>query len=152
MIYMFENNLKVAREELEMTQTELGYVFGVSQSTVAGWENAIDVMPFSKLIKFCNLYDYSLDFVCGFTRKNVNYNKSIKLDKNEIGLRLKGFRHELNLSQQQFADKCGFYKSTYGNYEVGRYLIKTMTIYTICKKYNLSMDYLVGRTNKKYIK
>lgn len=149
MIYIINNNLKFAREELEMTQTELGYVFGVSQSTVAGWENAIDVIPFNKLVKFCNLYDYSLDFICGFTRKNTNYNKTIKLDKEKIGLKLKSIRKELNLSQQEFADKCGFYKSTYGNYEVGRYLVKTMTIYTICKKFNISMDYIVDRTTKK---
>ncbi len=148
---MIDNNLKYAREDLEMTQTELGFVFGVSQSTIAGWENAIDVIPFNKLVRFCNLYDYSLDFICGFTRKNTNYNKPIKIDKKKLGLKLKEFRNELNLSQQQFADECGFFKSTYGNYEVGRYLIKTMTIYTICKKYNISMDYLVGRTNNKKI-
>ena len=36
---MVGNNLKYAREELEMTQQELGFILGVSQSTVAGWEN-----------------------------------------------------------------------------------------------------------------
>lgn len=146
--YMINNNLKTAREELEMTQAELGFVFGVSQSTVAGWENNIDIIPFNKLVRFCNLYDYSLDFICGFTRRNTKYNKTIKIDKKKIGLKLKEVRTKLKLSQQKFADKCGFYKSTYGNYEVGRYLIKTMTIYTICKTYNISMDWIVGRTNK----
>ena len=148
MIYMVGNNLKYAREELEMTQKELGYVFGVSQSTVAGWENAIDVIPFNKLIRFCNLYNYSLDFICGFTRKNTEYG-TFKIDKVKIGKKLKELRTELKLSQQQIADDCGFFKSTYGNYEVGRYLINTMNIYSICKTYNISMDWIVGRTNKK---
>ena len=31
---MFDNNLRYAREELEMTQSELGYIFGVSDSAV----------------------------------------------------------------------------------------------------------------------
>lgn len=33
---MINNNLKYCREELEMTQQELGYVFGVSKNTVSG--------------------------------------------------------------------------------------------------------------------
>lgn len=149
---MINNNLKYVREELEMTQSELGFVFGVSQSTVAGWENSIDVIPFNKLVKFCNLYNYSLDYICGLTNRNINYNKDIKIDKKKIGLKLKKIRSDLNLTQQQFADKCGFYKSTYSNYEVGRYLVKTMTIYTICKKYNISMDWVVDRSKEVYIK
>ena len=35
---MMNNNIKFCREELEMTQKELGNVFGVSFKTVAGWE------------------------------------------------------------------------------------------------------------------
>lgn len=81
---MINNNLKYCREELEMTQQELGYVFGVSKNTVSVWENAHDTMPFNKLIRFCNLYDFSLDFVVGFTRKNTKYDK-IKTDKKKIG-------------------------------------------------------------------
>lgn len=34
---MFDNNLRYAREELEMTQAELGYIFGVSDSAVRSW-------------------------------------------------------------------------------------------------------------------
>ena len=35
---MIDNNLKFIREDMEMTQKELGYVFGVHESTVCGWE------------------------------------------------------------------------------------------------------------------
>ena len=50
-ILMLENNLKYCREELEMTQTELGYIFGVSKGTVANWENGYSIMPLKKLIE-----------------------------------------------------------------------------------------------------
>ena len=49
---MNNNNLKYVREELEMTQEELGLVFGVKGSTVAGWENNNDSIPLSKLVKY----------------------------------------------------------------------------------------------------
>ena len=144
-IVMIDNNLKYCREELEMTQEELGYVFGVSKNTVSGWENAHDTMPFNKLIKFCNMYDYSLDFVCGLIRKNIKYGK-FETDKVKISKKLKELRTKLNLSQQALADNCNFSQATYSTYETGKYLINTITIYTICKTYNVSMDWIVGRT------
>ena len=147
---MVNNNLKYCREELEMTQTELGYVFGVNKNTVSGWENAHDTMPFNKLLKFCNLYDYSLDFVCGLTRKNMKYGK-FKTDKVRIGKKLKKVRTNLNLSQQALAEDCNFSQATYSTYETGKFLINSITIYTICKTYNISMDYIVGRTNNPKI-
>ena len=80
-IYMLDNNLRYCREELEMTQEELGIVLGASKQTISNWETGYTPMPLPKLIRFCNLYDYSLDFVCGFNRKNIKYNKNIKLNK-----------------------------------------------------------------------
>ena len=54
---MLNNNLKYCREELEMTQEELGFVFGVSRKTVTGWETNQDPMPLPKMVKFSNLYN-----------------------------------------------------------------------------------------------
>lgn len=63
-----------------MTQKEFRNLFGVSDSTVRGWENAYDTMPLKKLVKFSNLYGYSLDFILGLTRKNKKYSDKIKLE------------------------------------------------------------------------
>ena len=147
---MFGNNLKYCREELEMTQIELGFIFGVSGKTVSGWETATDPIPFNKLIRFSNLYHYSLDFIVGLTRHN-NYNVQIKPDKVKIGNQLKKLRNSFNLSQQKFAEKCGLSQTTYSHYETGLNLITTTAIFSICKTYNISMDYLVGRTNNPKI-
>lgn len=38
---MVNNNIKFCRETLEMTQSELGYIFGVTKQTVSNWENAM---------------------------------------------------------------------------------------------------------------
>lgn len=138
-INVFQNNLKYCREELEMTQKELGYVFGVSRFTVHGWENGHDSIPFNKLIKFCNLYGYSLDFVCGLNKKNIKYNP-LNINKEIIGNKLKALRKSLKLSQQQLAKDCHLSQTTYSGYETGKYLINTIIIYTICKNYNISMD------------
>ena len=134
---MLNNNLKYCREELEMTQEELGYVFGVSRKTVTGWETNQDTMPLPKLVKFSNLYKYSLDFILGLSRSN-NYIEIKKLNKETIGTNLKRIRVKLNLTQQQIADECAISQTTYSNYETGLYLINTLTLYTICLKHKLS--------------
>ena len=137
---MLNNNLKYAREELEMTQEELGYVCGVKKATISNWENGYDIIPLNKLIKFCNLYNYSFDFICGFTRKNKNYSKINKVDKAIIGNKLKDLRTKLGLTQQQIADECSISRATYCHYEIGMNLVSTLTLYTICKNHKISMD------------
>ena len=143
---MYNNNLQYAREELEMTQTQLGNVLGVHKSTVSCWENGYSVIPFRKLIKFCNLYHYSLDFICGLTRKN-NYFK-LNTDAKVIGNNLKKIRKKLKLTQVQVSRECAISQTTYNTYESGLYLVSTMTLYTICKKHNLSMDELIKEVVK----
>lgn len=139
---MNDNNLKFCREELEMTQAELGLVFGVTGSTVAGWENAHDTMPLSKLVKFANLYKYSLDYITGLSREN-NYSQVDKLDKKKIGNKLRNLRKDLGLTQQEIADECMISQTTYSNYETGQYLVTSLVIYTICKKHKISIDKLL---------
>ena len=148
---MYENNLKFVREELGMTQTELGYIFGVSDAAVRSWENAHDSIPLPKLIKLCDMYDFSLDFICGLKRNNIKYG-NFKTDKFMIGKRLKELRKSLKLSQQQLADDCKISQTTYSGYETGHYLITTTNHYYICKTYNISMDWIVGRTDNKKLK
>ena len=112
---MFDNNLRYAREELEMTQAELGYIFGVSDSAVRSWETAHDSIPLPKLIKFCDMYDFSLDFICGLIRKNIKYGH-FKTDKVKISKKLKELRKSLNISQQKLSDDCKISQTTYSGY------------------------------------
>lgn len=136
---MLNNNIKYCREELEMTQDELGFVFGVSRKTVAGWENNHDTMPLSKLVKFSNLYKYSLDYITGLSRSNNNYKEVKKLDKKNIGLNLKELRKKLGLTQQQVANECMITQATYSGYETGKFLITSLVLYTICYNHKISI-------------
>ena len=134
---LINNNLKNCREELEITQEELGKVLGVSRKTVTGWENNYDTMPLRKMVQFSNLYKYSLDYITGLSSKN-EYIKIDKLDKKKIGNNLKRIRVNLKMTQKQIADECMISQTTYSNYETGQYLITSLTLYTICLKHKIS--------------
>lgn len=145
---MFNNNIKYCRESLEMTQKELGYVFGVTEGAISNWENGNDNIPFRKLVRFCNLYNFSIDYVLGLKRFNENYEPLNNINSKLIGQNIKKLRKELNLSQKEFSNQIKYPNTTICNFESGYRLINTLCLYTICKTYNISADILVGRKKK----
>ena len=56
--------------------------------------------------------------------------------------RLKTLRKQLNLSQQEMADKLGINRGTYANYEVGRNEPIDAVTTLICKTFNVSEAWL----------
>lgn len=142
---MFENNLKICRETLEMTQKELGEVFGITRKTISGWENNNDIIPLPKLIQFCNLYDFSVDYVIGLTRIDEKLNEKIEIDPIVVGKNLKRIRKELKMTQNDIAKECAISNTTYSNYELGINLISTITLYTICKKHGVSANVILKK-------
>ena len=60
--------------------------------------------------------------------------------------RLKELRKNLNLTQQDFADKIGIKRNTITNYEVGLRVPSNSVIHNICREFNVNEDWL--RTGK----
>ena len=147
---MFNNRLKDCREDLDLTQSELGYMFGVSDSAVRSWENGHYTIPLPKLCKFCSMFDYSIDYVMGIIKRNIKYG-SFSIDKLVICNRLKSIRRSLKLSQQELSKRCKIAQTTYSGYECSKYLINTTNLYSLCKTFDISMDYLMGRKSSPKI-
>lgn len=61
--------------------------------------------------------------------------------------RLKKLRNEKNLLQKEIAKKLKITTSAYGFYEQGKRTPDTETLNKIAEFYNVSIDYLLGRTN-----
>lgn len=75
------------------------------------------------------------------------------LVKNFKRERLKQLRNEYGLTQQELADSINVGKSTIGDYERMAKIIATPFLYDICRKYNISADYLLGKIDEpKYIR
>lgn len=64
--------------------------------------------------------------------------------------RLKQFRSEIKLSQRDFASSIGLNLSTYNNYETGAREPSSDFWIAISKKYNVSIDFLLGLTNENF--
>ena len=64
----------------------------------------------------------------------------------EIGGRVKLEREKMGLTQEQFADKFGYPRSTVGKLEAGLRDFKSTEILTLAEQLGVSCDYLLGRT------
>ena len=69
--------------------------------------------------------------------------------RNILSKRLKQCRIEKGLTQNQVAIYCDITEKTYQNYELMTREPKIEILIKIADIFNVSLDYLVGRTDKK---
>ena len=63
--------------------------------------------------------------------------------------RLRDLREDNDLRQKNLADLLKIHQTTYSDYELGRLNIPVASQHALADFYNVSIDYLVGRTNTK---
>ena len=149
---MYKDRLKQIRERLGIKQVDIANMLNVSKACYCQYEQQKDIMPLKHLILVANYLNVSLDFLFDFTDINqYNINNNIELKK--VGFRLKELRKTNNLTQAKLAENLNIAKSMIGAYEHGDFLISTHALYTLCKTYKISADYLLGKIDKpKYLK
>ncbi len=144
--------LKELRERLGLTFVEMGKIINVSDSLYSRYEKEKQTIPLKHLITVCNYFDVSLDYILGFN-ESKKYSSNNNLDMKKVSLRIKSFRKEINLTQLQIANFLHIDQPTWSIYESGKSLIGLPFLFMICKKYNISADYLLGKTDSpKYLK
>ena len=151
MIYAFK--LKELREEKNINQLELSKTLNIDNSVYAKYEKEYEIIPIKHLNTLCNYFNVSFDYIFGFTN-DLNYPNMLKeIDTKKSGTRLKELRKEHKITQTILGDELNCSYGTIAGYEIGRYLIATPFLYTICKKYHISADYLLGKIDSpKYLK
>lgn len=134
------------REDMDISQKEMAKHLGVSQATYSRWESGKEIIPLSRLNKYCNYTNHSMDYVCGLipVEKKI-IKKYLNLDRKLVGSRLELFRIQNGLFQYQLAEFLNTSQSTISAYENGITLILTAFLYQIAKEYHISMDFICGR-------
>jgi len=148
---MYKERLKKIRESNNYTQEQLARIINKSRSAYATYETEFVIMPIKHLIILCDFLNVSIDYIFGLTEIK-EYEEKKNLDFKIAGNRLKQFRNENNISQGKLAIVLKCSPGTIAGYDRGRYLIATPFLYDLCKKYNISADYLLGKTDEpKYL-
>ena len=142
------------REEQDLTQEEMGKIVGTKKYSIYNWESGKEIIPLTKLNIYANYFNVSMDYILKLT-ENKTYNdmqyKSV-LNKKEVGSRIKKLREENHISLRTLAKELNTTPSTISAYENGKTLILTAFAFQLCKQYNISIDWLVGKREYKYRK
>ena len=87
----------------------------------------------------------------GLSSKRINLKTNKVLDQKETSLRLKEVRENMNLSMRELAQKLNTSSSAISNYENNKNLILSSFLIELSKISNYSIDYILGRSNIKFI-
>ena len=131
-----------------ITAKTIAKELGISYKTLSNYVNGDAYIPLIHLNKLSNLFNVSTDYLLGLS-KTKKYRNSLKieyLDPKAIGERFKKIRLALNVSQEYIAELVGVNKSSISRYERGESLILTIVLYTFCNKYQISSDYIIGKS------
>lgn len=63
--------------------------------------------------------------------------------------RLRDLREDRDLKQKDVAEYLQLHQTTYSDYELGELNIPVAVLHKLADFYNVSVDYLLGRTNHK---
>ena len=134
--------LKRIRLSNNITQIDLAKMLGIARITYSHYETQEKIIPLERLVKLCNYFNVSIDYILGLD-KNNNY-KKLEINKYNIGKNLKSFRKERKITQEKLAKILNTTHSVISEYENGKNLISTSFLYTICFKYKISANYFLS--------
>lgn len=146
---MIVEKLRESRESLDIKQKDIAELFKVHFTTVSGWENGNDTIPLARLIIYANHFNFSLDYLYGLTKHNLLYDK-IVFNLDNISKNLKALRKANNITQRELCKRLNIADSTYSDYENGKRLISTTTLYALTTIYKpFSIDAIFDRKRLK---
>jgi len=141
------NKIKLLRKSINISQDEMANYLEIDRTTYNHYENNYHTIPIKHMIAISNYFQVSIDYIFGFTIEESYSNLKSLPNKELISKNIKNFRKINQLTQEKLAKILNTNQSVIANYERGRNYIATPFLYTICKKYGVSADYLLRRIN-----
>jgi len=140
-------NLKRIRENHDLSQRDVAKILKISKSSYNYYETGEYIISLKHLNDFCNKFHVTMDYVTGLTDINKYVNRKYKLNAKLIGFRIKKLRLKAKMTQEELALLLNTSQSNISSYENGKTIILTAFVYTLAKHFNISLDYLTGRSN-----
>ena len=160
---MVYENIRNLREDRDLRQSDVAKALNVSQSTYAKYEKGQISITAEVLIALSKYYLVSVDDILNtnintlskasnIVNKTLNAHQSLfspdlSPEGNPIFTRFTTLRKQHNITQQEIANLLNIKQSTYSKYERGALPIPIEVFIRLANHYNVSIDYLVGRTD-----
>lgn len=141
--------LKDLREDNDFTQVELAKKIDCNPNTYSSWENGYALIPITCLDQLSCLYGVSFGYIVGLTKtKNPTIGK---LDMQLLREHMKEERKKRKLTQEDVAKILKVGKTTYHDYETGKYDIKLDKLIMLTDYYKIDIDVFCGKIKESEI-
>lgn len=150
---MDENNetrFSELREENNLSKKKVAEILDISPSVYGRWETSKITMPTKRMYKLSNFYRVNLDYLLSLIDDRFEMSSNEEIDMDLVSKRAKEVRDDTGETLRSFAKKLNTSNSTWWAYENGKTLILADFLIEICKKYNYSADWLLGRSDIKF--
>ena len=126
-----------------MKSEALAAEIGVMGTSVRNWINGTYEITLANAIKLADYFQCSLDYLTGLRE---NYETVFPRDLPPFYLRLREVMRELGITRYKIAHSKNFSDSYFTNWASGEQP-KLATVCALADYLNVSLDYLVGRTD-----
>ena len=144
------NRLEGLREEFDLKSKDVAEILGVVPSAYSEWEHNKVRIPTRRLIELADYFHVNIDYLMCLTSKRITTQHN-DIDLKVIGERIKEARLELGYNLRQLGKILDITFSSICNYENGKNLIQSDILIGLCKKSNYSIDYILNRSDNKYL-
>lgn len=144
----YGNKIKELREKENVSQRKLAEYMGIQRSSYNQFEQQYDIIPIKRLNQVANYFNVSIDYLFDLTIHPQYNNSHQDIDMEKSSQRLKEFRKKNKLTQNKLSLKLNASPSVLAHHENKRTPLATPYLYTICKIYNVSADYLLGKIDE----
>ncbi len=138
--------LKYLRESELLTQKQIAEKIGCGHRAYAYYEECKRDIPTAILIKLSKLYNVSIDYILDRIDTPTAY-----VPCSDASYKFAQIRKSRSLSQKYVADSLFIAQNTYSCYENSTRDIPTATLIRLADFYDVSVDYILGRTDNPKI-
>lgn len=150
---LFGMRLKELRQEKGLTQAELGSILGCIDRNVQKMEYGRSNVPIKNLIFLADYFDVSLEYLIGRSDNGQPPEERYSMEKIKdlkiFSQHLKDLRKEKGMKQREMAELLKKTERHYQDIEAGKINIPTLMLIQIADFFEVSLDYLVGRTDQR---
>ncbi len=135
------------RTDNDLLQREIADILGVNRNTYPHWEAGLYEMPLEIIDKLANYYNVSVDYLTGLS--NYKSKAGRIYDAKISAKRIYTMRKSKKLSQEKMSEMMpGMSQMKLSRYENAVTAVPLSKLYLIAKTFNISMDYLMGKTDE----
>ncbi|MDE5539128.1 MAG: helix-turn-helix domain-containing protein [Bacilli bacterium] len=139
------------RTKKNLTQADIAKLLQIDSATYKLYENNLRVIGLYELNYLSNYFQVPMDNLLGLRKYNKQKIECTRINYKYLRFSLKCIRRKSRITQREIGEEFGFSTSSVSKFENKPQLMNVSYLYLFAKKFNVSVDYMCGKTTKKEV-